>query len=114
MYANSEFLPFMSDDPALDAWRETLTNGKVPLTSLSIGGYVSAEILVEVLKGIDGDITNESVLAAFRALDKIENPLMGMPFTFGDATAHNPNRASKMVQATENGWETIGDWVIVP
>lgn len=114
MYANSEFLPFMSDDPALDAWRETLTNAKVPLTSLSIGGYVSAEILVEVLKGIDGDITNESVLAAFRALDKIENPLMGMPFTFGDATSHNPNRASKMVQATENGWETIGDWVIVP
>ena len=114
MYANSEFLPFMSDDPALDGWRETLTAANVPLTSLSIGGYVSAEILVEVLKSIDGDITNESVLAAFRELDQIENPLMGMPFTFGDATSHNPNRASKMVRATENGWETVSDWVMVP
>ena len=114
MYANSEFLPFMSDDPALDAWRATLTAADVPRTSLSIGGYVSAEILVEVLKSIDGEITNESVLAAFRALDEIENPLIGMPFTFGDATAHNPNRASRMVQATENGWQTVGDWVIVP
>ncbi|MCB1297801.1 MAG: ABC transporter substrate-binding protein [Microthrixaceae bacterium] len=114
MYANSEFLPFMSDDAALDGWRETLTAANVPRTSLSIGGYVSAEILVEVLRSIDGEITNETVLAAFRALDEIENPLMGMPFTFGDAPSHNPNRASRMVQATENGWQTVGDWVIVP
>ena len=114
MYANSEFLPFMSDDPALDGWRETLTAANVPLTSLSIGGYVSAEILVEVLKSIDGDITNESVLAAFRELDQIENPLLGMPVTLGAAPSHNPNRASKMVRATENGWETVSDWVMVP
>lgn len=114
MYANSEFLPFMSDDPALDGWRETLIAADVPRTSLSIGGYVSAEILVEVLKSIDGEITNETVLAAFRGLDEVANPLMGMPFTFGDATEHNPNRASRMVQANESGWETIGDWVIVP
>ena len=114
MYANSEFLPFMSDDPALDGWREALTAANVPLTSLSIGGYVSAEILVDVLRSIDGEITNESVLAAFRDLAGIEVPRVGMPFTFGDATAHNPNRASRMVQATANGWETVGDWVIVP
>lgn len=113
MYANSEFLPFMSDDPALNRWRETLTAANVPLTSLSIGGYVSAEILVEVLQGIDGEITNETVLAAFRDLDEIATPLMGTPFTFGTATSHNPNRANIMVQATENGWETVSDWVIV-
>lgn len=114
LYANSEFLPFMSDDPALDEWRQTLEAADVPLTSLSIGGYVSAEILVEVLKGIDGEITNESVASAFRQLDAIEHELMGMPFTFGEATAHNPNRASKMVQATETGWVTVSDWVVVP
>ncbi len=114
LYANSEFLPFMSDDPALDEWRATLTGADVPLTSLSIGGYVSAEILVEVMKGIDGEITRESVTQAFRDLDEIENPLMGMPFTFGDATSHNPNRASMMVQATEDGWQTVSDWVRVP
>lgn len=114
LYANSEFLPFMSDDPALEGWRTTLTDAGVPLTSLSMGGYVSAEILVEVLKGIEGDITSESVTEAFRTLEPVENPLMGMPFTFGDATAHNPNRASMMVQAGENGWETVSDWVLVP
>ncbi|MFT4231368.1 MAG: ABC transporter substrate-binding protein [Leucobacter sp.] len=114
LYANSEFLPFTSDDPALDGWRDALTAADVPLTSLSQGGYVSAEILVEVLRGIDGEITAESVAEAFRAVDEIDNPLLGMPFTFGDADAHNPNRASMMVRATENGWETVGDWVRVP
>ncbi|WP_336659835.1 ABC transporter substrate-binding protein [Leucobacter sp. USHLN153] len=114
MYANSEFLPFTSDDPELDDWRETLTDADVPLTSLSEGGYVSAEILVSVLEGIEGDITRESVTQAFRELDEIEHPLMGMPFTFGEAKAHNPNRASQMVQATADGWETVGDWVRVP
>lgn len=114
LYANSEFLPFMSDDPALNDWRTTLTEAKVPLTSLSMGGYVSAQVMVEVLRGIQGEITRESVAKAFRSLDKIESPLMGMPFTFGTATAHNPNRASKMVRATERGWETVSDWVQVP
>lgn len=114
LYANSEFLPFTSDDPALDAWRTALTNADVPRTSLSIGGYVSAEILVEVLRSIEGEITRESVTAAFRSLDEVENPLMGMPFTFGATEAHNPNRASMMVQATEGGWQTVSGWVRVP
>ena len=75
---------------------------------------VSAEILVDVLRGIYGEITRESVTAAFRAHDEISHPLLGMPFTFGEATAHQPNRASVMVQATDAGWETVSDWVIAP
>lgn len=114
LYANSEFIPFSGNDPALDGLRETLAAADVPLTSLSIGGVVSAEILVDVLRSIDGEITRESVTAAFRALDEIPHPLLGMPFTFGEATAHQPNRASVMVQATENGWATVSDWVIAP
>lgn len=114
LYANSEFLPFTSDDPALDGWRTALTDAGAQLTSLSEGGYVAAEILVEVLRSIDGEITRDSVTAAFRTLDEIDNPLMGMPFTFGDNTAHNPNRASMMVQAGQDGWETVSDWVEVP
>ena len=114
LYANSEFLPFTSDDPELDEWRTLLTEADVARTSLSMGGYVSAEILVEVLQSIEGEITRETVTAAFRGLDEIEHPLIGMPFTFGEATSHNPNRASIMVQATENGWQTVSDWVRVP
>lgn len=114
LYANSEFVPFMGDDSALDEWRETLTAADVPLTSLSEGGYVAAEILVEVLRGIEGDITAESVAEAIRGAGEVANPLLGMPFIFDDSDAHNPNRASLMVQATKDGWVTASDWVIVP
>lgn len=114
LYANSEFVPFMGEDAALTGWRDTLTAAGVPLTSLSEGGYVAAEILVEVLRGIDGDITAESVAAALKGAGEIENPLLGMPFIYDDADAHNPNRASLMVRATEDGWVTASDWVIVP
>jgi branched-chain amino acid transport system substrate-binding protein len=112
LYANSEFLPFSSDDSRLDSWRSTLTQAKVPLTSLSMGGFVSAEILVEVLKSIDGPITRESVTAAFKNMTEVTHPLLGMPFVFGSDTSHNPNRASQMVQATESGWVTVSDWVV--
>lgn len=111
LYANSEFLPFNSDDPALNEWRETLTAANVPLTSLSMGGFVSAQIMVEVLSSIDGDITRESVAEAFRNLEPIENELLGMPFTFGDAQTHTPNKASMMVQANAGGWQTVSDWL---
>ncbi|UOQ57545.1 ABC transporter substrate-binding protein [Leucobacter allii] len=114
VYANSEFLPFTSDDPEVAAWRGTLDAADVPITSLSEGGYVSARIIVEVLEGIDGEITRESVAAALHAAGEIEHPLMGMPYVFDDGDAHNPNRASMMVQATADGWVPVGDWVEVP
>lgn len=114
LYANSEFLPFTGDDPALEDWRETLRDADVPLTSLSMGGYVSAQILVDVLSGIDGEITRDTVTEAFKHLNEADNPLLGMPFSFGAADSHNPNRASMMVQATETGWEIVSDWVIAP
>ncbi|MFV0432629.1 MAG: ABC transporter substrate-binding protein [Leucobacter sp.] len=114
LYANSEFVPFIGDDPELEEWRTTLTEAEVPLTSLSQGGYVAAEIMVEALRGIDGEITPEAVRQALLDAGEIENPLLGMPFVFTDADAHNPNRASLMVQATEDGWVTASDWVVVP
>lgn len=114
LYANSEFVPFMSDEPALDGWRTTLTDADVPLTSLSEGGYVAAEILVHVLQSMEGDITPATVRQALLDAGEIANPLLGMPFVFTDADAHNPNRASLMVQATADGWVTASAWVIVP
>ncbi|WP_449282821.1 ABC transporter substrate-binding protein [Leucobacter sp.] len=114
VYANSEFLPFTSDDPEVENWRATLTAADVPITSLSEGGYVSAWIMVDVLESIEGDITRESVAEALRGAGEIENPLMGMPYVFDASDAHNPNRASMMVQATADGWIPVGDWVEVP
>lgn len=111
LYVNSEFLPYTTNDPALDDWRKTMTDAKVPLTSLSIGGYLSAEYFVEALKSIKGEINRESVTTAFKNLSPIENPLVGEPFTFGTATAHSPNQTSKVVQVTADGWKVTSGWI---
>ena len=115
LYANAEFTPYTSDSPDLKEWHDSLTAAGVPLTSLSQGGYVSAKIMVDVLKGIQGDITAESVSAALAKLKDTQAPMMGVPYSFGDGTAHNPNHASKFVQATADGWTvTTPDWIKLP
>jgi branched-chain amino acid transport system substrate-binding protein len=77
-----------------------------------MGGFVSAEILVDVLSSIDGPITRESVTAAFTTMSEITHPLLGMPYIFGPGDAHLPNRSSQMVQATESGWVTVRGWAV--
>lgn len=115
LYVNSEFLPYTSTDKSLEDWRKVLTDAKVPLTSLSMGGYLSATILVDELKKINGDITRESVSAALGKLESHESPLTGTPYSFGDAKAHNSNQASMMLRASKSGWEVATpDWIRLP
>ena len=115
LYVNAEFLPYTSNDAALNDWRTVLSEANVPLTSLSMGGYLSATILVDELKKIDGDITRESVSEALSKLESYESPLMGTKYSFGTADSHNPNQASMMVRATSAGWEVASpDWIRLP
>ena len=113
--ANSEFEPYGSDSPVLDDWRALMTDTGVPLTSFAQGGYIAATIFVDALRGIDGEITRESVAEAMRALAPYETPLLGTPYTFGPGEAHAPNQASKFVELRDGEWVTVADdWVILP
>ena len=113
--ANSEFEPYGSDAPALDDWKALMTSAGVPLTSFAQGGYLAATIFVEALRGIDGDITRESVAEAMLDLEPYETPLLGTPYTFGPGDAHAPNQASKFVELRDGQWVTAADdWVILP
>ena len=113
--ANSEFEPYGSDSPVLDDWRGLMTDAGVPLTSFAQGGYMAATIFVEALRGIDGEITRESVAEAMRALEPYETPLLGTPYTFGPGETHAPNQASKFVELRDGEWVTAhDDWVILP
>ena len=115
LHVNSEFEPFTLDSPVLDDWRALMTEAGVPLTSFAEGGYLAATIMVDVLRGIDGPITRESVSAALLALDGYEHPMIGSPYSFGDAPAHNPNRASKFLRLEGGEWQlATDDWVVLP
>ena len=113
--ANSEFEPYGSDSPALDDWKALMASAGVPLTSFAQGGYLAATVFVEALRGIDGEITRESVAAAMLDLEPYETPLLGTPYTFGPGDAHAPNQASKFVELRDGQWVTAADdWVILP
>ena len=107
LYANSEFEPYLSTSPALDDWKALSTQAKLPLSSFSEGGYLSASIFVDVLKSIKGDITRDSVTAAFRALTDYKTSLIGTPFVFGLGKTHQPNHSSKMVQLHDGKWDVV-------
>lgn len=115
IYAMSEFLPWSSRALDLTDWRETMNRSKVPLTSFSQGGYLAAQIFVSVLRRIPGEINRESVLAAFRGLDRYESPLIGTPYSFGMGQRHNSNHAIIPMVLRDGGWRVAHpDWIIVP
>lgn len=110
VYANSEYEPFTNDSEALTDWRTLMEKNDIPLTSFAEGGYLSAQILVEALKGIKGNVTRESVTEALHGVTAYESPLLGMPFSFAEGDAHNPNQAVKFVRVGSDGkWKSVSD-----
>lgn len=112
IYTMSEFEPWSSRSGSLSEWRSLMTSSKVPLTSISQGGFVSAQVLVRVLRSIKGDITRASVTQAFKKLQPYDVPMMGMPYTFGEAAAHHANQAAVPMQLSGGRWRIAHhDWI---
>ncbi|MET0780056.1 MAG: ABC transporter substrate-binding protein [Microbacterium sp.] len=113
IFVPAEFAPFT--DPDLDAnadWRSLMEENDISLTSFSQGGYLAATYFLEVIEGIDGEITRESVTEALRGMSEpIENGMVGTPWIFGDGETHSSNRAGWPVTLTSNAgaWETAAD-----
>lgn len=115
LLANSEFLPFNSDSPDLDQWRTIMNDAGVPLTSFAQGGYLAAQIIVDTLGAIDGEITRESVTAAFHELTSYPTPFMGSDYAFGPGDVHASNTASMVVELIDGQWTTVSDeWIQLP
>ncbi|MDO9135580.1 ABC transporter substrate-binding protein, partial [Hydrogenophaga sp.] len=109
IFAMSEFEPWSSRSGMLTDWRHIMLKNNVPLTSLSQGGYVAASVFVTTLRGIEGDITRESVTKAFQSMAPRKVSLMGTPFSFGNAPRHNPNRAAIPVRIEGGKWR-VAHW----
>lgn len=114
-YSMAEFEPWSSRSGTLSDWKATMGRGKVPLSSFAQGGYTAAQVFVKVLRGIEGEITRESIGAAFQRLDKLDVPMTGTPFTFGNRAAHNPNRATLPMKLSGGSWRIAHPaWIVVP
>ncbi|MPY94693.1 MAG: ABC transporter substrate-binding protein [Acidimicrobiia bacterium] len=109
---NSEFLPYTDDEdttPELVDFKELMEASDLELTSFAQGGYISANIAIEALRSIEGDITRESVGEAFQNIT-YTTPLLGAPFEFGP----QPNRSSQIVQIEDGKFVTVSGWLKFP
>lgn len=115
IYSMAEFEPWSSRTGALSDWKFVMGQARVPLSSFSQGGYTAAQMFVRVLRSIRGDITRDSVGAAFRRVGQWDMPMAGTPFTFGEREAHNPNRATLPMRLTDGTWRIAHPaWIVAP
>ncbi|WP_326949400.1 ABC transporter substrate-binding protein [Amycolatopsis sp. NBC_01307] len=118
VYVPAEFYPFTdAGSPQTKDWRDLMTKNKIPLTSFSQGGYLAAKYFLDVVRGIQGDVTRESVTKALREMKPVTDPMVGTPYVFGPAATHHDNTAGwpiKLATGT-NKWELAGqDWLRIP
>ena len=110
VYANSEYEPFLGDSESLNDWRSLMNESGVNLSSFAQGGYISATLLLEAMKRIEGPITRESVTAALRSStgDKaLTNPMMGLPLDVAAKADHISKSATKFVKLIDGNWEVV-------
>ena len=114
VYVPAEFAPYTDANSSKNAdWQKLMTADKIPLTSFAQGGYLAATYFVQVLKSIKGDITRASVTQALHDMQPISNPMVGTPWTFGTAAAHNSNRTGwpiKLLPGTGKWALAANDW----
>lgn len=110
--AHIEFNALDSDGADNAAWLAIMDeygNASDPRDSFSQGGYLAAKIMTEVLRGIDGDITRQSVLETLQTMEAVNSDLLCGAWSFGPGDRHNANQAGRMVTMTADGWETSRD-----
>lgn len=95
---SSELEPYLGNNPILNDWRELSRQNNIPLTAFSLASYLAAQIFVDTVKTIRGEITRESVTAAFKSMRPYRTPLMGNAYTFGNAQAHRSNQSIKVLE----------------
>jgi branched-chain amino acid transport system substrate-binding protein len=109
IYVPAEFYPFTEENDINADWRKLMTDNDISLTSFSQGGYLAAKYFIEVLEGMDGDINRETVSAALKGMDPIENPMVGTPYAFG---TQNTAGWPIVLKSGTNAWENISeDWL---
>lgn len=116
VYIVAEYAPYT--DTAGDrttAWAAAMKKHKVPMTGFAQAGYVAARYFTETLKTIKGDITKDSVAAAFKNQTKgVEDPMVGSPLLFGPGTGHNSNNSGWpiVLKPGSHTWVNVtSDWI---
>lgn len=114
IFVLAEFEPWSGSSLQLLDWRRLMLNNNVEASSLSQGGYLAAQVLVKVMRGIDGPINRASVTKALQNMQPIANPLVDEPFVFGPGRQHQPHRSAIPMRLSEGRWRVFhAQWIRV-
>lgn len=115
VHAMAEFEPWQSASLAMLDWKRVMRESGLPLSALSQGGYVSAQLFVRVVRQMTGPVTRTSFTQALREMPPTALSFLGMPFHVGRAPAHAPNRTSLPVAWRNGLWKIAAPvWIEAP
>ncbi|MEV4894326.1 ABC transporter substrate-binding protein [Nonomuraea sp. NPDC055795] len=115
VYSATEWQPYTDESlPGNDRWAKIVGAKGIPKTAFSQGAVMAADIFVQVLKGIQGPITRESVTKAFKEMKPVDYPMVGTPYVFGPGDAHNPVEGARFVKAENRAWRVLPEGFVVP
>ena len=104
VYAMAEFEPWQSSTFAIGDWKRLMLKNKLPLSSLSQGGYVAAQLFVRTIREVKGPIDRDRFSKVFREMTPQNHPFLGMAFEANPKNAHAPNRTSLPMMAHDGFW----------
>jgi len=107
VYAGTEWEPYTESNlPANQQWIATMKAADRPLTAFSQGGYLAANVFVDVIKGINGPVNHDTVAKALRGMRQpVKYPLAGSPWIFGDGKTHTPMQSTKIMKLDNGAWK---------
>jgi len=116
VYVGTEWEPYTETSSAANKeWTAAMNASKRPLTAFSQGGYLAAQVFIDVIKGIDGPVTRDSVTKALLTMKPAKYPLAGSPYIFGEDKTHSPMQSTKIMKLDHGAWKVLTpDWVVLP
>lgn len=114
IYTMAEFDPWSSSLQVAN-WRQLMISKKLPVSSLSQGGYVAAQLLVKQMLSIDGPITRNSVSDALRKMPEWDSGMTHTPLRVDSAGNHEFNRSALPMKLEAGRWRiAYPTWISMP
>lgn len=115
IYVGTEWEPYTLKNEANKDWLEVVTGADLPPSAFSQGGFLAGQIITEVIEGIDGPVTRETVTNALRTMEPVSYPIAAGPYLFGKGATDGPMRSTKIVKLDAGEWSVITpDWLELP
>lgn len=115
IYVGTEWEPYTEATEANADWAKTMETAGLAKTAFSQGGYMAAKVLIDTISGIEGEVTRETMTAALKEGKELTYPIAGNAYAFGDAKAHSPMQATKIMQLVDGKWTVkTKDWFVLP